>query len=107
MKCEECENLATIGPWCEECYAKGVNAIKVRIPPALKPIPSGRTIAEPLSYNDSVKQEANKAALNYCETSEFVCHLGGGDPKATIHNLRMMAFYDGYLAGVVSKPVLD
>lgn len=46
----------------------------------------------------AVRILANKAALDYCKNTEFVDHLGGGDPKATIHNLRMMAYAHGYEA---------
>jgi hypothetical protein len=43
-----------------------------------------------------VSQQANKEAQEYAKNTEFTCLLGGGDPKATIHNLRTMAFASGY-----------
>ena len=46
----------------------------------------------------AVRMLANQAALDYCKNTEFVDHLGGGDPKSTIHNLRMMAYANGYEA---------
>lgn len=46
----------------------------------------------------AIRLLANQAALDYCKNTEFVCNLGGGDPKATIHNLRMMAYAHGYEA---------
>lgn len=46
----------------------------------------------------AIRVLANEKALDYCKNTEFVCNLGGGDPKATIHNLRMMAYAHGYEA---------
>ncbi|OQB10418.1 MAG: hypothetical protein BWY21_00339 [Parcubacteria group bacterium ADurb.Bin216] len=58
--------------------------------------------ATPLQDTDkewqAVRALANQAALDYCKNTEFIDHLGGGDPKATIHNLRMMAYAHGYEA---------
>lgn len=59
-------------------------------------------VAVPLEDNDkelqAVRMLANQAAVDYCKNTEFVDHLDGGDPKATIHNLRMMAYAHGYEA---------
>lgn len=46
----------------------------------------------------AIRHVANQAAQHYIKNTEFVCHLDGGDPKATIANLRMMAFTAGYEA---------
>lgn len=58
-----------------------------------------KKLATPLDTDNSeweaMRKLANQSAQEYCKT-EFVCHLDGGDPKATIHNLRMMAFTAGY-----------
>lgn len=56
-------------------------------------------LAKPLEVDpeyEAMRQAANQAAQYYVKNTEFVCNLGGGNPKATIHNLRMMAFVDGF-----------
>lgn len=60
----------------------------------------------------AMKKAANQAANDYCKNVEFVCHLGGGDPKATIHNLRFMAYKAGFeqawkLIGMFSKDLKE
>lgn len=60
----------------------------------------------------AMKKAANQAANDYCKNVEFVCHLGGGDPKATIHNLRFMAYTAGFeqawkLIGMFSKDLKE
>ena len=50
-------------------------------------------IAKPLNDQPNI---AFEKAKEYCEKVEFICNLGGGDPKATIFNMRSMAYTAGY-----------
>lgn len=46
------------------------------------------------------KESGWQKAKDYASNTEFTCHLGGGDPKATIHNLRSFAYSAGYDQGI-------
>lgn len=50
----------------------------------------------PISEMDKAQRAATK---DYCTNTEFKCLLDGGDPKATIYNLRAMAFSCGFEKG--------
>ena len=45
---------------------------------------------------DPLGDIAFEKAKKYASETEFVCNLGGGDPKATIFNLRSFAYAAGY-----------
>lgn len=51
----------------------------------------------PISKLDEKQRESTK---DYCTNTEFKCYLDGGDPAATIYNLRAMAFSSGFEKGV-------
>lgn len=47
-----------------------------------------------------IQEIAFEKAKKYAAETEFECHLGGGDTKATIFNLRCFAYADGYKQAV-------
>lgn len=60
-----------------------------------------------ISWTKEVKAK-NQAVKDYCEDAEFVTHTD--DPKATIYNLRAMAFASGweaaqYYYGLITRPI--